>query len=73
MKRVTEEESREPAITIKSGELKLTKQDWRGLIALTIVGGLIISVIWGSTDGIITFGPLSGVVVRDYFESKKEK
>jgi len=60
-------------IVIKDGAVKWTERDWRGVIAIIIVIGLVISIIFNRIDGIDTFGSLAAMVCRDYYDSKKEE
>ena len=60
-------------VVLKNGIIRWTKQDWRGLLAVIVLTGLLISIILGRVDGIGTFGSLAGMVCRDYFESKKNE
>jgi len=60
-------------VVLKGGVLRWTKQDWRGLLAIIVLMGLVVSIILGRVDGIGTFSSLAGMVCRDYFESKKNE
>lgn len=74
-----EVEEKKPRITIK-GLGEVTEADWRGIIAVITVGGTMtiaaICSLTGRIDALTTvmaiFGPLDVMIVRDYFESKKE-
>jgi len=60
-------------VVLKNGIIRWTKQDWRGLLAVIVLTGLLISIVLGRVDGIGTFSSLAGMVCRDYFESKKNE
>lgn len=64
---------KEGKIVIKDGVLRWTERDWRGVIAIIITSGLLVSIVLGRVDGIGTFGSLAAMVCRDYFASKQEK
>ena len=60
-------------IVIKDGLWRWTEHDWRGIIAIIITLGLLISIILNRLDGIGTFGSLAAMVCKDYFDAKKEE
>ena len=60
-------------IVIKDGIAKWTERDWRGIIAIIVLIGLMISILTGRIDGIGTFGSLAAMVCKDYFDAKKEE
>jgi len=60
-------------IVIKDGIAKWTERDWRGIIAIIVLIGLMISILTGRIDGIGTFGSLAAMICRDYFASKEEE
>jgi len=64
---------KEGKVVLKGGAIRWTKQDWRGILAVIVLTGLLISIALGRVDGIGTFGSLAGMVCRDYFESKKDE
>lgn len=64
---------KEAKVVLKDGIIRWTKQDWRGLLAVIVLMGLVVSIILGRVDGIGTFSSLAGMVCRDYFEAKKEE
>jgi len=66
-------DGKESKVVLKGGDIRWTRQDWRGLLAIIVLTGLILSIILGRIDGIGTFSSLAGMVCRDYFEAKKEK
>jgi len=64
---------KEAKVVLKDGAVRWTKQDWRGLLAVIVLMGLVLSIVLGRVDGIGTFGSLAGMVCRDYFEAKKNE
>jgi len=64
---------KEGKVVLKNGGIRWTKQDWRGLLAVIVLMGLIVSIALGRVDGVGTFGSLAGMVCRDYFEAKKNE
>jgi len=64
---------KESKIVIKDGIVKWTERDWRGVIAIIICIGLLVSVVLGRVDGVGTFGSLAAMICRDYFASKEEE
>ena len=64
---------KEAKVVLKDGAVRWTKQDWRGLLAVIVLMGLVLSILLGRVDGIGTFGSLAGMVGRDYFEAKKNE
>jgi len=64
---------KEAKVVLKGGGIRWTKQDWRGLLAIIVLIGLIISIILGRIDGIGTLSSLAGMVCRDYFDAKKNE
>jgi len=64
---------KEGKVVLKGGDVRWTKQDWRGLLAVIVLMGLVVSIVLGRIDGIGTFSSLAGMVCRDYFEAKKNE
>lgn len=64
---------KEAKVILKGGGIRWTKHDWRGLLAVIVLMGLIVSIVLGRIDGIGTFSSLAGMVCRDYFDAKKEE
>ena len=64
---------KEGKIVIKDGAIRWTERDWRGIIAIIILIGLVASVIMGRIDGMGTFGSLAAMVCKDYFDAKRDE
>ncbi|MEM2211553.1 MAG: hypothetical protein QW372_01735 [Nitrososphaerales archaeon] len=54
-------------------ELRLTERDYRGILAFTLVIGLISLLIKGDIHGASVIGPLTGTAIGWYFSKKSER
>jgi len=56
--------AKDAKLTFKNFEIK--KEDWPGVVAVTAIFGLIVSVIVGSSDGITTCGSIASFALGYY-------
>jgi len=52
---------------------QISKADYRGVLAVTLVAAFLYEVISGNPPGTETLGPFAGAVVGYYFHSRQKR